>query len=156
MTAVVAVLNKTGMALAADSAVTVSNSVSSQSKVFNTANKVFTLSKYHPIAIMIYSSASFLSTPWEVIIKLYRQELRQKSFDTVEDYYHDFTRFLLTSKLLNFLSKENDYIGSIALNVFEDVRNGVMDLLNTGESDIRNYFLSYEINKHLEDDKKIA
>ena len=35
MTAVVAVLNKTGMALAADSAVTVSNSVSSQSKVFN-------------------------------------------------------------------------------------------------------------------------
>lgn len=154
MTAVVAVLNKTGMALAADSAVTVSNSVSSQSKVFNTANKVFTLSKYHPIAIMIYSSASFLSTPWEVIIKLYRQELRQKSFDTVEDYYHDFTRFLLTSKLLNFLSKENDYIGSIALNVFEDVRNGVMDLLNTGESDIRNYFVSYEINKHLEDDKK--
>jgi len=39
MTAVVAILNKTGMALAADSAATITNGNTETSKVFNTANK---------------------------------------------------------------------------------------------------------------------
>lgn len=154
MTAVVAVLNKTGMALAADSAVTVSNSVSSQSKVFNTANKVFTLSKYHPIAIMIYSSASFLSTPWEVIIKLYRQELKKQCFDNVEDYYHDFMKFLLTNKMLNLSHKEKDYIERVSLNISENIINKFFESLNFENSAVRNILISYEKTKNLDKDKK--
>ena len=60
MTAVVGILNKTGIAIAADSAVTISTG-NKERKIYNSANKVFTLSKYHPVAIMIYSSAQFLS-----------------------------------------------------------------------------------------------
>ena len=50
MTAEIAIMNKTAIALAADSAVTIGRG----KKIFNTVNKLFTLSKYHPVAIMIY------------------------------------------------------------------------------------------------------
>lgn len=56
MTAIVGVLNKHAVAIAADSAVTMGNT----HKVVNSANKIFTLSKYQPVAVMTYSSASFM------------------------------------------------------------------------------------------------
>lgn len=71
MTAVVGILNKQAVALAADSAVTISGAKGR--KIFNKANKLFTLSKYHPVGIMVYSSAAFMTTPWETIIKIYRK-----------------------------------------------------------------------------------
>lgn len=83
--------------MAADSAVTVTGGNSK--KIYNTANKIFTLSKYHPVGIMIYNSSSFMETPWEIIIKLYRKELKDKHFDKIEHYKDDFIRYL----------KANDY-----------------------------------------------
>lgn len=131
MTAVVAILNKTGMALAADSAATITNGNNSQSKVFNTANKVFTLSKYHPVAILIYNNSEFLSTPWELIIKLYRKELRKKSFRTVKEYSEDFRKFLLKNQLLNFKAKEKNFLENnlyrIVQEVIENIRGYLID-----------------------------
>ena len=75
MTAEVAILNKTAVALAADSAITFSGN-----KIFNTGNKLFTLSKYQPIGIMIYGNAEFMGVPWETIIKFFREHLFHKSF----------------------------------------------------------------------------
>ena len=93
MTAVLGILNKYSVALAADSAVTV-GLLNGDSKIFNRANKLFSLSKYYPIGIMLYNSASFMNTPWEIIIKLYRKQLKKTSFDTVEEYQKDFIKFL--------------------------------------------------------------
>jgi hypothetical protein len=73
MTAEIAIFNKSGIALAADSAVTIG-----KKKVYNSADKLFSLSKYHPVGIMIYDSASFMRIPWEVIIKEYRRSLGRK------------------------------------------------------------------------------
>ena len=58
MTAIVAVLNKHAVAIAADSAATISSR--NNKKVFNTANKVFTLSKYHPVAVAIYNNSELV------------------------------------------------------------------------------------------------
>lgn len=92
MTAVIGILNKQGITMAADSAVTVTGG--NRKKIYNTANKLFTLSKHHPVGIMIYNNSSFMSTPWEIIIKLYRKNLKEKCFDTVENYKNDFLQFL--------------------------------------------------------------
>lgn len=92
MTAVVGILNKQAVAIAADSAVTIGGATNH--KIFNKANKVFTLSKQHPVGIMIYNSASFMGTPWETIIKVYRKQLGDKSFPTVKGYQADFIEFL--------------------------------------------------------------
>lgn len=92
MTAIVGVINAQGIAIAADSAVTVSGSKGT--KVYNKGNKLFTLSKYHPIGIAIYGSASFMGIPLETLIKMYRAKLGKKGFDKVEDYKLDFLKFL--------------------------------------------------------------
>ncbi|MFP4289260.1 MAG: hypothetical protein ACLFQS_08370 [Bacteroidales bacterium] len=64
MTAVVGILNKQGIAIAADSAVTVSGV--GNRKIYNSANKIFTLSKYKPVGIAIFNNAQFLGVPWEI------------------------------------------------------------------------------------------
>ncbi len=95
MTSIVGVLNKHGVAIAADSAVT----YGSTHKVVNSANKIFTLSKYRPIAIMTHGNASFMGVPWEIIIKEYRRHLGSNSFSYVEGYVEDFVSFLHERKL---------------------------------------------------------
>src|SRR5215470_6982639 len=92
MTAEIAILNRTAVALAADSAVTLQLAGGSP-KIYNT-NKLFTLSKYHPVGIMIYGNAEFMDVPWEVAVKAYRAGLGQRSFDTVSEYAKDFLQFI--------------------------------------------------------------
>jgi len=80
MTAEVAVLNSNGVALAADSAVTVGQE---EGKVYTSADKLFQLSEYAPVGIMVYDSATFLGVPWETVIKCYRAEwVREPSKDS--------------------------------------------------------------------------
>jgi len=92
MTAEIALMNKEAIALAADSAVTMTTG--SIPKIFPSANKIFALSKYHPVGIMIYGAASFMGVPWEIIIKIYRNKLCKKSFLKLEDYAKDFISFI--------------------------------------------------------------
>ncbi len=93
MTAELIVMNKNGIALAADSAVTISVG-GRTSKIYNSANKLFMLSKYHPVGIMIYGSAEIMGLPWEAVIKRYRDRLGPRSFATLEKYCDDFFRHL--------------------------------------------------------------
>lgn len=92
MTALVSVMNKHAVAVAADSAVTITNSYGH--KVINGTNKLFTLSKYNPVGMMFCGDCNFMGTPWEVIIKLYRDKLHDDRFETIEDYKNDFIKFL--------------------------------------------------------------
>ena len=92
MTAEIAVLNRSAVALAADSAVTVGPP--DAPKTFDTVNKLFTLSKYHPVGIMIHGGADHMRIPWEVIIKMYRESRGHRSKPHIGDYGQDFIRFL--------------------------------------------------------------
>ncbi|AOE50923.1 hypothetical protein [Kangiella sediminilitoris] len=89
MTAEVAVINQYGVALAADSAATLNNG-----KVYNTANKLFMLSKYEPIGIMINGSSHYMHVPWETLIKDFREELRDGVFSTLSEYVEHFWSYL--------------------------------------------------------------
>ncbi len=95
MTAEIAVLNASGAALAADSAVTVSRGAG---KIYQSADKMFQLSLNAPVGIMVYGNASLLGVPWETVIKCYRAELSEKVFPKLEDYGQDFLRFLRTAR----------------------------------------------------------
>ena len=72
MSAEIGIINKYGIALATDSAVTVADGQG----CYTTANKLFALSKFEPVAIMIYSNADYMGVPVEIIIKEYRKELK--------------------------------------------------------------------------------
>ena len=98
MTAEIAILNRNAVAMAADSAVTLQ--LSGGQKIYNTVNKLFTLSKYRPVGVMVYGSADFMQIPWETIIKMYRAELYDRKYDSLEDYASDFVNFFERENIL--------------------------------------------------------
>lgn len=94
MTAIVGILNKKAIAVASDSAVT----LSLNNKTINTADKIFTLSKFQPVGIMFYNNASFMHTPIEVLVKHYRDFVqRDNVFPALEDYANGFISYLKNS-----------------------------------------------------------
>jgi hypothetical protein len=84
MTAEVAVMNCQAVALAADSAVTI-NYPDGQ-KIYNSVNKLFMLSKYAPVGIMVYGAGNLTGVPWETIIKCFRGELGEERLPHLQDY----------------------------------------------------------------------
>lgn len=93
MTSEIAILNKTAVALAADSAVSIGSARSTR-KTYNSANKLFALSKHRPVGVMVYSSAEFMGVPWETLIKMYRADLGTKALPRLADYVEDLKSFL--------------------------------------------------------------
>ena len=116
MTAIVGVLNKHAVAIAADSAVTMGRT----HKVVNSANKIFTLSKYHPVAVMTYSSASFMGVPWDIIINEYRKQLKDRCFPKLNDYVNDFIEYLRNKQFFCDVIIQNKYLRWM-LNSFFDI-----------------------------------
>jgi hypothetical protein len=108
MTAEIAIMNKQGIAMAADSAVTLREEKGQ--KIFASANKIFALSKYHPVGIMIYGSADFMGVPWETIIKIYRNQLGKKKFPILKGYTEDFIGFLGRESQLFPDSEQEKYV----------------------------------------------
>ena len=93
MTAEIVVVNAHGIALAADSAATIYGT-----KVYNSANKLFALSKYEPIAIMIYGASALVGVPWEVLIKEFRAQLHRSHHNTLVEYSDRFWEYVRSRK----------------------------------------------------------
>lgn len=91
MTAEIAILNKTAIALAADSAVTLSTG-SDQQKIFDSEDKLFELTRGNAIAVMINSDMNFMEAPLPVLIKRYRGSA--PTFRTVRDAADHFLHHL--------------------------------------------------------------
>lgn len=124
MTAEITILNKSAVALAADSAVTLS--LGKERKVFNTVNKVFRLSLVHPVGIMIYGGASLMNVPWETIIKLYRKKLDKTEYPTLSEYVKDFLDFLVSRKY-DFFPQESQekYIEFTSAGIVNDILSNI-------------------------------
>ncbi|MGV2124008.1 hypothetical protein ACQZ4R_13065 [Agrobacterium vitis] len=93
MTAEIAIINKSAIALAADSKVTLT--IDGKQKTYDTVNKLFSLSKTEPVGAMIYGNAEFMGFPWETILKEYRRREPRKKFDTVFAWADNLLEFLV-------------------------------------------------------------
>jgi dsDNA-binding SOS-regulon protein len=134
MTAEVAILNTHGVALAVDSAVTVS--VGGEKKVYNTANKLFTLSKYHPVGIMIYNNTTYMGIDWENIIKEFKNSKKKDKCDRLYDYAEKFIKYV---EEYPFITEEQqkDTLLTMCYHIISLVRNNFIYA-------IRNKFKSTE------------
>ncbi|MEY9885631.1 hypothetical protein [Bradyrhizobium sp. USDA 329] len=128
MTAEVAILNKIGVALAADSTVTITTA--NGDKTYNTTNKLFALSKFHPVGIMIFNGTEFNGIPFELIIKEFRDTLGKGSKPTLQQYANAFIRHLKTKahvtkedQSANFESVTRDFCLAIRKNFREGCRD---------------------------------
>ncbi|MCW6661897.1 hypothetical protein NHG28_06605 [Aerococcaceae bacterium NML201209] len=128
MTAEIGILNKNGAVLAADSAVTMSDGVNS--KVFNTAKKIFTLSPKHSIGVMIFGNAEIMGVPWEIIIKEFRVFAQGIEFNDFEDCVSEFMNFL---KNFEYLSRKDVYVSYLKSEMYQYVQ-----------------YISYKVNQELQ------
>jgi hypothetical protein len=129
MTAEIAILNKNAVALAADSAVTLKNPETQ--KVYNTANKLFMLSKYHPVGIMVYGSAELMGVPWETAIKMYRAELQKTNFGTLIEFADHFIAFLQGNDLLFPSDLQESEFASMCRWVLSQMQQQIDSLVKT-------------------------
>lgn len=136
MTTEIAIMNKSAVVLAADSAVTVSD-VSSH-KTFHTSRKLFSLRKGCPVGVMVYGNSEIMGAPWETIIKAFAKDGESKPRPTLRDYAKAFFTFIErfpfdprlgdikgTDIIFYFLSKLKAEIKELNLN-----KNNFADLLN--------------------------
>ncbi len=90
------ILNKRGVVLGADSAVTTSGG--SHPRYSKSATKIFELAGNGAVAATIFGGALIDSVPWELALKLFRTQLGSGSLARVNEY---------GKALINFLSSNN-------------------------------------------------
>jgi hypothetical protein len=120
MTAEIAVMNEEAVALAADSAVT------GPAKIFTSANKIFALSKYHPVALMVYDTAVFHGVPWETIVKQYRRKLGKTCFPTLEEHAAHFLEFFDGASKLFPADSQQRNVAILAITLFRAVKEDAL------------------------------
>ncbi len=91
MTSEIVVMNKIGIAMAADSASTFTKGRRQKVK---SSDKIFKLSERNPIGIMVFGNSDFMGVPWETIITEYRNQHGRKSFDHLGGCCMDFFNFI--------------------------------------------------------------
>ena len=101
MTAEIAVLNKSAIALAADSTMTLPGTAEGLVRTTKRfpGNKLFALSRSHPIGAMFYNTGEFMGIPWETLFKMFRQRIPSAGRPTVVNYAADFLDYLSESDL---------------------------------------------------------
>jgi hypothetical protein len=104
MTSEVVVMNRLAVALAADSASTV-RGPDGREKIWNSANKLFALSRCEPVGVMFYNDASLAGVPWETLVKDFRSStLGSVIYPTLQEYACGFIEYLKSN--LSYFSEE--------------------------------------------------
>lgn len=145
MTAEIAIINRTGIALAADSAATIG-----RERVWKNSNKLFHLAPSADVAVMIFGHGSHCGLPWEVVIKQYRRKLGSRTFEKLQEYTEDFLLFLDDLTTPHPIHSDlNTY--AIMLNLIDDVNREVKNL--TGKNARRKRFVAelVSIATHVEE-----
>ncbi len=73
MTAEIAILNRTAVALAADSIATLAGP--SERKTYDSAEKIFELSRNQPIGLMVYNNTELYGIPLEILARDFREQI---------------------------------------------------------------------------------
>ena len=136
MTAEVAIMNKLGMALAADSAIT--SGRDGVQKVYNSANKLYSLSSVHPVGMMVYGAASFMEVPWDVIIKSYREYLGDRKFTDLTFYLEDFLDFLRQDPRFNNSEVEEIIVYRTFSDILKRIVREVEDNIDNSDQNVNN------------------
>lgn len=150
MTAEVIIMNKNGVAMAADSAATLTNSFG-RGKVYNSANKLFRLSKISSIGILIFDNSNINNIPWELIIKRFRSRTNKSKWSSVRECTSAFVQYLN----LNDIDKEkseNWYVKDVierVLNSFSENFNKI--IIQTIKNSSNQIIQDAEIEKGIRD-----
>ena len=125
MTSVIGILNKKGIALAADSAVTRTRGYNN--KVTKNGNKMIRLSDVLPICVMLTGNGDFMRTQWDILVRHYRQHRGRIMHATVEDCLHDFFRYIADHGLFREPEYAKNRVKSELESFFNHIENFIDD-----------------------------
>jgi len=126
MTAEIVIINRQGVAMAADSIVTLTTPTGD--KTYSTANKLFALSYNHSIGIMIHNNSFFMGLPWETLIHLYREKIKNIKFPTLEECVDKFVAFIETAGFWSTKLQIENAVREFEIyheNIFENLKNSI-------------------------------
>lgn len=130
MTAEIGILNRYGVALAADSAVTISGN--GKEKILNSANKLFNLIKGKPVGFMVYGNGSFMGLPWEVVVDFYRKNFDNSlDYPTLEYICNDFINTLSQNTAFHDQGAQSKLIYEKMSSCLEIIITNTKDILST-------------------------
>jgi hypothetical protein len=134
MTAEVAIMNRIGVALASDSAVTIGRDAN---KIYTSADKLFQLSASAPIGIMVYGNASFVNLPWETIVKSFRRDIGISNLLTVDEYATRLIDYISENRELIPEAIEERQIRNLILSLYFNIRENIRERIDE-EAEQRN------------------
>lgn len=123
MTAVVGLLNKKGVAIAADSAVT--RSSIKGTKCTKNGSKMLRLSNAVPVSVMLTGNADYMNNPWEVIVRRYRQQRGDIKHATVEACMRDFFAYISGNEKLWNENVNKTWISNNLNSIFRNTDNNI-------------------------------
>jgi len=147
MSAEIILLNKLGVAIAADSAITVGN----RAAIFNTAQKIFSFGEKVPLAFLYYSATDFMGIPIDVIFRRYMESIhtRKLQLNTIREYLQDFVQFIeKNGDYFTFQELENKYLNFFfyeRYKAYKQKREEILELQTTPVSEanlIRDTFVA--------------
>lgn len=122
MTTEIAVANRLGIALASDSAVTITGG--GRVKIFDTADKLFELSLRHPVGVMINGNMDCLGVPWEVLVKDFREVQGDTKRTTIGEWMKDFLSYVETHSMIGNGATERHALHIID-NEIQELQNNI-------------------------------
>lgn len=126
MTTEIAVVNRLGVALATDSAVTVSDGT--RMKVFDTGDKLFELSEVHPVGVMINGNMDFLEIPWEILIKSFRDEHGDEPRASIPDWCKALFEHVAAHPGINELARTKSFRNAV-MSEIASIQGAVLERL---------------------------
>jgi hypothetical protein len=104
MTSEVALMNRSAVALAADSAATItywnSDKGQQEERYFKKANKIFNVISGKPVGMMAYAAGSLQGLPWDVLAKAFRDENIGHARDHLKEYATDLFSYLEANRAI--------------------------------------------------------
>jgi hypothetical protein len=158
MSSVIIFLNKLGVAVAADSAVT----IGARKAILNSGQKIFPIGgkdKTQVLAITVQNT-DFMGVPIELIFKKYSTFIEEHGFskNTIEDYLYDFIRFIEEHQQeFAFKDYEWRYMYFLFVDLFEDMLKKILEERSNSpdideETFMKNFFtqLSNDIKQKID------
>jgi len=129
MTAEIGILNRSAVALAADSAITAQ--MPTGKKISTSGNKLFALSYRHPVGIMVYNNSFLMEMPWETIIKTYRSTIPQHGFSALADYANSFISFIESNVTIFPNDMRDRFVSGVISPTFLSIRADIDKIVKT-------------------------
>jgi hypothetical protein len=131
MTVEIAIMNREAVALAADSAVTLTGGEGQ--RMFPSGHKLFDISADHSVGIMIYNKGSFMGIPWEGIVGMYRASVGAAKFKTLSGYADKMMGILKSLAIRIPRSEQEMYLRRAAFYLFDRICDDIAENIKDQE-----------------------